>query len=110
METPTQRILAEVKGVTLEQDGVVLFPDAPTERGVKHLRELIEASEQGYGAYLFFVIQMEDCRYFTPNRQTHAAFADTLAKAAARGVEVRALNCHVGEDFLSIWSQVEVHL
>ena len=110
LETPTRRILAEVKGVTLEQDGVVLFPDAPTERGVKHLRELMEAKRRGYGACIFFVIQMEDCRSFTPNRETHPAFADALAEAAACGVEIRALNCRVSESSLTVDREIPVHL
>lgn len=101
---------AEVKGVTLEQDGVVLFPDAPTERGVKHIRELISAARAGYDAYIVFVVQMEKCRYFTPNRQTHPAFADALAEARAAGVGIRAFRCLVTESTLRLSDEVEVRL
>jgi len=108
LETHDRRIFAEVKGVTLEEDGVLSFPDAPTERGIKHLRELIEAKENGYDAYVFFVIQMEQCRYFTPNKKTHPAFAEALKEATERGVSVCALNCLVTEDSLRIDRFVEV--
>jgi sugar fermentation stimulation protein A len=110
VEADGRRIFIEVKGVTLEKDGVVLFPDAPTERGIKHLRELMDAKENGYEAYVFFVIQMEDCRYFTPNRATHAAFADALTEAAAAGVEIRAVTCRVTEDSLFVLGSAEVRL
>lgn len=109
-ETKDRRIFVEVKGVTLEKDGVLLFPDAPTERGVKHLRELIEAKKSGYEAYVFFVIQMESCKYFTPNRDTHPEFADALKEAAENGVQVRAVNCRIGEDSLDILDFVEVRI
>lgn len=110
LEADGKRIFAEVKGVTLEQDGVVLFPDAPTERGVKHLHELMQAKENGYDAYVFFVIQLKHCRYFTPNCETHPAFAEALRKAARHGVAVRAVNCNVTENELSIDHAVEVVL
>lgn len=110
VEADGRRIFIEVKGVTLEQDGVVLFPDAPTERGVKHLRELADARQNGYEAYVFFVIQMEDCRYFTPNRATHAAFADALSEAAVAGVEIRAVTCRVTEGGMEIGRPVPVRL
>lgn len=110
IETEDERIFAEVKGVTLENNGVVMFPDAPTERGVKHLSELILATEQGYKAYIFFVIQMEDCRYFTPNVVTHREFAETLARAADRGVNVVALTCNVTPDSLEIKDFAEVRI
>lgn len=69
------KIFVEVKGVTLEQDGVVLFPDAPTERGVKHVHELIQCHGEGYETYILFVVQMDHASYFTPNRKTHPQFA-----------------------------------
>lgn len=100
----------EVKGVTLEQDGVVMFPDAPTERGVKHIRELISAVRAGYDAYIVFVVQMERCRYFTPNRQTHPALADALVEARAAGVGIRAFRCLVTESSLRLSDEVEVKL
>jgi len=110
IEAEGKKIFAEVKGVTLEQDGVVLFPDAPTERGVKHLRELMEAAKQGYEAYVFFVVQMEDCKYFTPNAETHPEFAEALRLAAQSGVKVMALSCNLGEDSLSINAPVKIKL
>lgn len=110
LEADGKKIFAEVKGVTLEQDGVVMFPDAPTERGVKHLRELMDAAANGYAAYVFFVVQMEDCRYFTPNAQTHPEFAQTLRLAAQSGVNVTALTCRVSEDGLEIRDAVKIIL
>ncbi len=100
----------EVKGVTLEKDGVVLFPDAPTERGVKHLLELAEAAKEGYLAYVLFVIQMKGVSYFTPNRETHPEFADTLRKVSQEGVQVLAYDCLVREEGFSIDSRVPVVL
>ncbi len=96
-ESGERKGFVEVKGVTLEEDGVVRFPDAPTERGVKHLQELIAAKEEGFEADVFFIIQMEACDYFTPNRKTHPAFADALKEASDAGVGVHALNCTVTE-------------
>ena len=110
LETTSQKIFAEVKGVTLEENGVAMFPDAPTERGVKHLRELIDAKKQGYEAYVFFVIQMERCRYFTPNQATHPDFAKALKEAQDAGVHLKALTCHVQENTLSIADPVEIIL
>lgn len=110
VEAGERRAFVEVKGVTLEQDGVVLFPDAPTARGAKHLRELADARAAGYEAYVLFVIQMEDCRYFTPNRATDPAFADALSAAVAAGVEVRAVTCRVAEDGMWIRDFAEVRL
>jgi sugar fermentation stimulation protein A len=102
LEAGERKIFAEVKGVTLEEEGVVMFPDAPTERGVKHLKELCEAVAEGYEAYVFFIIQMEKCKYFTPNVRTHKEFADTLRHAAENGVTVKAVCCNVTEDSLEI--------
>ena len=110
LEADGKKIFAEVKGVTLEQDGVVLFPDAPTERGVKHLHELIDATQNGYEAYIFFVVQMKDCRYFTPNAETHPEFAEALRLAAHRGGPVVALSCNVSENTLSINAPIEIKL
>ena len=106
LEADGRRILAEIKGVTLERDGVVLFPDAPTQRGVKHLRELSDAVKQGYDAYLFFIVQMERCRYFTPNRATDPDFADALRDAQMAGVKLVALNCRVTEQELTVFRQI----
>ena len=97
-----RKAFVEVKGVTLEQEGVVLFPDAPTERGVKHLRELISAAEQGYEAYILFVVQMKEVSLFRPNRATHPEFADALRAAADAGVRVLAVDCIVTPDSMTI--------
>ena len=110
VETVDEKIFSEVKGVTLEYDGVAMFPDAPTERGIKHLNELIIAAEQGYKSYVFFVVQMERCKYFTPNETTHPEFAEALRRAKESGVNVIALNCSVTSDELNIKDFVEVRL
>ena len=90
VEADGKKALIEVKGVTLEDNGAARFPDAPSERAVKHLEELIQAMENGYEAYVFFVIQMKDVRYFTPNINTHPQFGEALKKAAAAGVKILA--------------------
>lgn len=100
----------EVKGVTLESDGVCAFPDAPTLRGVKHLEGLTQLSRAGFGAYVLFVIQMEDVRYLHPNHATDPAFADALKEAAAAGVQVLAVDCTVTPDSMVIQNPVEVRL
>ena len=110
LETEKNKIFVEVKGVTLEEDGVVLFPDAPTERGVKHINELCSCIDAGYKAYIFFIIQMDNVKYFTPNRKTHPQFADALKKAAENGVGVYALNCKVTQDSIIADKFVEVKL
>lgn len=110
LETEKDKIFVEVKGVTLEEDGVVLFPDAPTERGVKHINELCSCIDAGYKAYIFFIIQMDNVKYFTPNRKTHPQFADALKKAAENGVGVYALDCKVTENSIAADKFVEVRL
>ncbi len=100
----------EVKGVTLEQDGLALFPDAPTERGVKHLRGLRRAVERGYRAAVFFVVQMKGPRLFRPNDDTHPAFGQALREAAAAGVGVYAWDCAVTPESLTLDAPVEVAL
>ena len=100
----------EVKGVTLEEAGVVRFPDAPTERGVRHLRELMDAKAAGYGAHAVFVIQMERAGYFTPNERTHPAFAVALKEAAEAGVQVHAYLCRVTSDGMEMAEPVPVVL
>ena len=87
-----------------------MFPDAPTERGVKHIRELCECIRDGYEAYIFFIIQMNHCRFFTPNRITHTEFADALTEAEKKGVNIRALNCIVKPCELKIDRFVEARL
>ena len=95
VEDGERRAFMEVKGVTLEVDGIAMFPDAPTERGIKHLRELSEAVKQGYEGYLLFVVQMKGVREVRPNDETHAAFGAALREAAAAGVKVLAVDCLV---------------
>ncbi len=109
-ETASQKILIEVKGCTLEEEGVALFPDAPTERGVKHLRELAAAAAAGYQAHVVIVIQMKGCHVFRANRKTHPAFADALREAAAAGVSITALDCVVTEDGMRMDAPVPVEL
>lgn len=110
VEAGERKIFIEVKGVTLEEDGVCRFPDAPSERAVKHLEELIQAKKEGYEAYVFFVIQMKDVRYFTPNTDTHPEFAETLKKAQAAGVELLAYDCEVTPESIAAGEPVEVVL
>ncbi len=106
----TRKAFVEVKGVTLEDDGVVRFPDAPTERGIKHIHELTECLKEGYEAYLLFVIQMKDVKYFEPDREIHKDFADALGEASERGVQVLAYDCEVTENSMEIRDPVEVRL
>ena len=105
-----RKAFAEVKGVTLEEDGVVRFPDAPTERGVKHLHGLIRCVQEGFEAYAVFIIQMKGVKYFEPNRATHPEFAEALCQAAQAGVKLIALDCDVEKDGLCAGDQVEIHL
>ena len=110
LETEAKKMFIEVKGVTLEEKGVVMFPDAPTERGVKHVQELCHCLEQGYEAAIVFVVQMSGMRYFTPNRRTHAAFAEALERAEACGVRMLALSCEVTPESLAINGEIPIHL
>ena len=110
LESPGHRLFAEVKGVTLEDDGVMRFPDAPTERGVKHLEGLARCVQEGYEAWAVFVIQTENVRWMEPNRRTHPAFADALRQAAQAGVHLLALDCHTEPDRLEIRRPVEIRL
>ena len=110
VEAGERKIFIEVKGVTLEEDGVCRFPDAPSDRAVKHLEELIRAKEEGYETYVFFVIQMRNVRYFTPNTDTHPAFAQALKKAAAAGVKILAYDCMVTPESIEIHKPVDVVL
>ena len=110
VETEREKIFIEVKGVTLEEDGVVRFPDAPSDRAVKHVGELAEAKRSGYRVFVLFVIQMERVKYFTPNRNTHPEFAQALRIAAESGVEIRAYDCKVTPDSMTINAPVPVIL
>ncbi len=100
----------EVKGVTLEENGVCSFPDAPTQRGTKHLHGLCRAAQQGYGAYVLFVIQMVDVKYLHPNEKTDPAFAQALRQASGCGVEILAMDCAVTPDSMCIRQPVPVKL
>lgn len=110
VESPRGLCLIEVKGVTLEEGGAARFPDAPTERGVRHIRELQKAAEAGLGAVLFFVVQMEWMKSLSPNDETHPAFGEALREAAAHGVRVRAWDCAVTPDSLVIRQEIPVLL
>ena len=108
LETAQGRHLVEVKGVTLEENGIARFPDAPTERGVKHIKELQKAVESGLEATLFFVVQMEGIRQLEPNDATHPKFGEALREAAAAGVNVRAYDCSVTADSVFIRKEIPV--
>mgnify|MGYP000844195762 CR=1 FL=1 len=110
LETPRGPHLVEVKGVTLEENGNALFPDAPTERGVKHIRELQRAAADGLDATLFFVIQIKDIASVAPNDATQPDFGSALRDAAAHGVRVLAYDCDVAPDCLKIRREVPVIL
>ena len=105
-----RKCFLEVKGVTLENDGVCAFPDAPTQRGAKHLRELTSLAQAGYGAFVLFVIQMADVKYLHPNDTTDPAFGEALRQAAQAGVTVLAMDCAVTEDTMSLRLPVLVKL
>ena len=100
----------EVKGVTLENDGICAFPDAPTERGVKHLQCLTRLAKAGFGAYVLFVIQMKNVRYLHPNDATDPAFGAALREADVSGVQLLALDCAVTHNSMTIGSPVEIRL
>ena len=110
IETETDKIFVEVKGVTLEENGYVRFPDAPTERGIKHINGLMDAVNNGYKAAVFFVIQMEDVISFSPNYDTQPRFGQALKNAEAAGVKILAYSCKVTPDSLEIDKPVPVTL
>ena len=109
-EKDGKQYFLEVKGVTLENDGVCAFPDAPTERGTKHLKGLTRLAQEGYGAYVLFVIQMPDVKYLHPNDKTDPAFGAALREAAENGVQILAMDCAVTEDTMEIRLPVLVKL
>lgn len=109
-ETPQGKGFIEVKGVTLESDGVAMFPDAPTERGTKHVMEMVNAVENGYRGYILFVIQMKGIKYFTPNKKMDPEFSEALKAAGKRGVKILAYDSIVTEDEIIIGDRVEVVL
>lgn len=98
MESENNKAFTEVKGVTLEKDNIVMFPDAPTQRGVKHINELIYAVENGYEAYILFIIQLSGVKYLIPNYKTHPEFGEILNLAAQKGVKILAYDCIVKEN------------
>ncbi len=100
----------EVKSVTLVKNGVAMFPDAPTSRGVRHLRELIRAYREGYDTFVIFLIQRDDAVIFTPNRETDPEFANTLKEAVESGVQAKAYICKVDSDSVRISGQIPVEL
>ena len=106
VETEQDKIFIEVKGVTLEENGVVRFPDAPTERGLKHIQELVTCKKEGYQAYIIFVVQMEDVAYFEPNVEAQPEFARELYLANKAGVEILCFDCKVTPDSLEIYQEV----
>lgn len=110
VEYEDKKCFIEIKGVTLERDSYVLFPDAPTDRGVKHLRELIDARRNGYDTYAIFIIQMNGVKYFIPNYETHKEFGDTLRYAKESGVNILAFDSYVTRDEIRIKDKIEVIL
>jgi len=110
VEAGTRKIFIETKGVTLEENGIALFPDAPTERGVRHVNELAHCVREGYEAQVIFVVQMRDVAYFTPNNNMHPAFGEALLAAEKAGVKILTFDCVVTEDYLAIGAPVEVRL
>ena len=110
IEAGNRKIFIEVKGVTLEKEGVALFPDAPTERGVKHLKELCECVKNGYEAYIVFVVQMKGVHTFSPNRETHPKFADALCECEKNGVNILCVDCNVTPETLEISNEITIKL
>lgn len=110
LETKSRKIFIEVKGVTLEEDGLVRFPDAPTQRGVKHIKELSQSIKEGYEAFVFFVIQMENVKKFQPNDLTHYEFGQALREGKANGIKILAYDCKVGKDRIKLGKPVPVDL
>lgn len=100
----------EIKGVTLEVNGKAMFPDAPTERGARHLRELCDVKLSGRGAGVLFLIQMDGVDYFSPHDEMDRIFGEELRRAKSKGVDVIAYDCYVGEDYITLKDEVEVRL
>lgn len=110
IESEQRKAFMEVKGVTLEENNIVRFPDAPTERGIKHIEELIQCMQDGYEAYLLFVVQMQGARLFQPNWKTHRKFGEALCKAYQAGVKILVYDCFVGADCMEIQNPIPVDL
>jgi len=109
-ENGCRRAFIEVKGVTLENDGIAMFPDAPTERGVKHIKELAECVKEGYEAYIIFVIQMKGISLFMPNTNMHKEFAEALETANECGVKILAFDCIITPDTMAIDKPIPVSI
>ncbi len=109
-ENGGQKNLIEVKGVTLEKNGIAMFPDAPTQRGIKHIEELIGAVKNGYNAYIAFIIQMKGIKEFTPNYETHREFGEALKRASKAGIRIICLDCLVTENSIEADKEVKVKL
>lgn len=107
-EKKGQKGFIEVKGVTLEIDGISMFPDAPTERGTKHILEMLKAKKGGYDNFIFFLIQMPDIKYFRPNEEMDPKFSEALIKAKEGGVNILAYNCRVTKDQIELANRVEL--
>lgn len=110
VEDGERKAFIEVKGVTLENDGVAAFPDAPTLRGIKHLNGLVRCKEEGFEAYVFFIIQMKGVHTFTPNYKTHFEFGEALKNAKENGVEVLALDCVVTPNSINADNFINVEI
>ena len=110
IETEKDKFFIEVKGVTLENNGIASFPDAPTERGLKHINELVECVKDGYKAYVFFICKIDNVSSFEPNRENHPEFADALEYAQKNGVTVKCLNCSVTPDTVCVKDFIKVNL
>ena len=110
VEDGDRKAFIEIKGVTLEVDGVARFPDAPTERGVKHIRELCDCVKQGYEGYILFVIQMKGVTRLEPNWETHKAFGEALAEARQQGVQILAYDCMVTENSIELEQSIPFYL
>lgn len=108
VETEKEKIFLEVKGVTLEENGILRFPDAPSQRAVKHVEELISAKKAGYRVFVMFVIQMEGAELFMPNQELQPEFAEALARAKGEGVEILAYDCQVTADTLNIKTPIQI--
>ncbi len=107
-ENESSKGFIEVKGVTLEENGITMFPDAPTQRGTKHVLELIKAVKEGYDCYIFFLVQMKDVSYFTPYKERDPAFAASLSLAKDNGVKILCYDSYVSEDEINIGDKVNV--
>ncbi len=110
IEDGNDKIFLEVKGVTLENGGIASFPDAPTQRGIKHIYELVDAVKNGYKAYILFVIQMKGVNLFTPNDITHKEFGEALRFAEENGVNIIAVDCVVTKDSIVIDKKIDIKL